>query len=38
MSLHTGTLAETEDKRRLESEAHIVLNLGQNQYGDLEDV
>ncbi len=38
MSLHTGTLAETEDKKRLESEAHIVLNLGQNQYGDLEDV
>ena len=38
MSLHNGTAAETERKRMLEAEGHIILNLGQNQYGDLEDV
>ena len=38
MSLHNGTAAETERKKTLESEGHIILNLGQNQYGDLEDV
>ena len=38
MSLHNGTAAETERKRMLESEGHIIINLGQNQYGDLEDV
>ena len=38
MSLHNGTAAETERKRMLEHEGHIILNLGQNQYGDLEDV
>ena len=38
MSLHNGTAAETERKKMLENEGHIVLNLGQNQYGDLEDV
>jgi hypothetical protein len=38
MSLHNGTAAETERKRMLENEGHIILNLGQNQYGDLEDV
>ncbi len=38
MSLHNGTAAETERKKYLESENHIILNLGQNQYGDLEDV
>ena len=38
MSLHSGTAAETERKKMLEAEGHIVLNLGQNQYGDLEDV
>ena len=37
MSLHNGTAAETERKRMLEAEGHIILNLGQNQYGDLED-
>ena len=38
MSLHNGTAAETERKKTLEAEGHIILNLGQNQYGDLEDV
>ena len=38
MSLHNGTAAETERKKMLEAEGHIILNLGQNQYGDLEDV
>ena len=38
MSLHNGTAAETERKRMLEAEGHIILNLGQNQDGDLEDV
>ena len=38
MSLHNGTAAETERKKMLENEGHIILNLGQNQYGDLEDV
>ncbi len=38
MSLHNGTAAETERKRMLENEGHIILNLGQNQYGDLEDI
>ena len=38
MSLHNGTAAETERKKALENEGHIILNLGQNQYGDLEDV
>ena len=38
MSLHNGTAAETERKRMLEEQGHIILNLGQNQYGDLEDV
>lgn len=38
MSLHNGTAAETERKKTLEQEGHIILNLGQNQYGDLEDV
>ena len=38
MSLHNGAAAETERKRMLESEGHIIINLGQNQYGDLEDV
>ena len=38
MSLHNGTAAETERKKMLEAEGHIMLNLGQNQYGDLEDV
>lgn len=38
MSLHNGTAAETERKKMLEQEGHIILNLGQNQYGDLEDV
>ena len=38
MSLHSGTAAETERKKMLEQEGHIILNLGQNQYGDLEDV
>ena len=38
MSLHTGTAAETERKKMLEAEGHIIINLGQNQYGDLEDV
>ena len=38
MSLHNGTAAETERKRMLEAEGHIILNLGQNQYGDLEDI
>ena len=38
MSLHNGTAAETERKRMLEHEGHVILNLGQNQYGDLEDV
>ena len=38
MSLHNGTAAETERKKMLEAEGHIVINLGQNQYGDLEDV
>ena len=38
MSLHNGTAAETERKKILEHEGHIILNLGQNQYGDLEDV
>jgi len=38
MSLHNGTAAETERKRMLEHEGHIILNLGQNQYGDLEDI
>ena len=37
MSLHNGTAAETERKKMLEAEGHIMLNLGQNQYGDLED-
>ena len=38
MSLHNGTAAETERKKMLEAEGHIILNLGQNQYGDLEDI
>ena len=38
MSLHNGTAAEKERKKMLEAEGHIILNLGQNQYGDLEDV
>jgi len=38
MSLHNGTAAETERKKMLEAEGHIIINLGQNQYGDLEDV
>ena len=38
MSLHNGTAAETERKKMLEAEGHVILNLGQNQYGDLEDV
>ena len=38
MSLHSGTAAETERKKMLEAEGHIIINLGQNQYGDLEDV
>ena len=38
MSLHNGTAAETERKKMLENEGHIILNLGMNQYGDLEDV
>lgn len=38
MSLHNGTAAETERKKMLEAQGHIILNLGQNQYGDLEDV
>jgi hypothetical protein len=38
MSLHNGTQAETERKKMLEEQGHIILNLGQNQYGDLEDV
>jgi hypothetical protein len=38
MSLHSGTAAETERKKMLEEQGHIILNLGQNQYGDLEDV
>ncbi len=38
MSLHTGTKAETERKKLLEAFGHVILNLGQNQYGDLEDV
>ena len=38
MSLHNGTAAETERKKMLEAGGHIILNLGQNQYGDLEDV
>ena len=38
MSLHNGTAAETERKKTLEAKGHIILNLGQNQYGDLEDV
>ena len=38
MSLHSGTAAETERKKMLEEKGHIILNLGQNQYGDLEDV
>ena len=38
MSLHNGTAAETERKKMLEAQGHIIINLGQNQYGDLEDV
>ena len=38
MSLKRGTAAETERKKMLEEQGHIMLNLGQNQYGDLEDV
>ena len=38
MSLNNGTTAETERKKMLEERGHIILNLGQNQYGDLEDV
>lgn len=38
MSMKNGTAAETERKKMLEEQGHIVLNLGQNQYGDLEDV
>lgn len=33
-----GVEAETERKKMLEQEGHIILNLGQNQYGDLLDV
>ena len=35
MSLHNGTAAETERKKMLEAEGHVILNLGQNQYSSL---
>ena len=38
MSIHNGTAAETERKKMLEGQGHIIINLGQNQYGDLEDI
>ena len=38
MSIHNGTAAETERKKMLEDQGHIIINLGQNQYGDLEDI
>lgn len=35
MSLHSGTTYETEFKRLLEQAGYYVLNLGQNESGDL---
>jgi Holliday junction resolvase len=35
MSLHNGTAYETEFKRMLEQSGRYVLNLGQNESGDL---
>lgn len=35
MSLHNGTAYETEFKKYLEHLGHYVLNLGQNESGDL---
>jgi hypothetical protein len=38
MSTRNGALAEGERKKFLEAQGHVILNLGQNQYGDLEDI